>query len=623
MQVEKTKKEGERTMIRKTVEDLFVLRGSMPPPVGELERTEDGYRFQKDGYELVSRFEEHRSGVTKRSDTIRNVSDHPIALRCILSKLLFNGGEYEVYTQYGEWCEEGRAVWEPLNTEIGARSEDVRMNCGVSPFLAIYNRQNQRGYAIHLMADSMWQIHARKQYRQVGHIKTVAVELGINERGFSYTLAPNETLELPSILYYEFRNKTDLDAYKLHRYCNDVYPAKAFPIIYNSWMGFFDRITVEKMESQFERAKRLGVEYFTVDAGWFGAPYQWYDRVGDWEESPESGLGGRMRELADRIRENGMQFGLWFEIERAAKNSQAVAKHPDYYIEEDGRCFVNFAKPEVCDALFETLAKAIRAYGIAFIKFDFNARLSYDERDHAFLEYFKGYRGFIRRIRETFPDLYLENCASGGLRMALTNLDGSDSFWMSDTHSIYKQQEIFKSTLLRMPCRALEKWLTIRGFEMTASRAVDGRALVTGDVMYHTIDVVSDSYLLAASVGGPIGFTCDLNEISDETMNALEEHLATYRRERDFWKSAECRILSDTEDLLALQFSDEALDTVYVYAFCKGYHQNAVTLYPVCDPETVYHDEQGNTYTGVELDADGVTLDVHCQVSATWIKLKK
>lgn len=610
-------------MIVNGIGDLFVLNGSMSLPVGEVEKTENGYRFEKDGYALTVALEYHRSGVIKRSDRIKNVSDQPIDLRCILSKFQFNGGEYEVYTQYGEWCEEGRAVWAPLNNEIGARSEDVRMNYGVSPFTAIYNRQTGRGYAFHLLANSMWQIHVRKQYIQIGHVATVAVELGINERGFSYTLAPNEELELPAVLYYEFRNKTDLDAYKLHRYCNDVYPAREFPIIYNSWMGFFDRITVEQLESQFERAKKLGVEYFTVDAGWFGAPYQWYDRVGDWQESPESGLGGKMRELADRIRENGMKFGLWFEIERAAKGSQAVANHPDYYIEEDGKCFVNFAKPEVCDYIFEALASQIRKYDVRFIKFDFNARMSYDENDHAFLEYFKGYRAFIQRIRDTFPDLYLENCASGGLRMALASLEGFDSFWMSDTHSMFKQQEIFKSTILRMPCRALEKWITLQNFEMPSSRRDDGRVIVTGDSAYHHIDVIGDTYLQAASVGGPIGFTCDLCKISDETLEMLASHIATYKQEREFWKRAECRILSDTPDMLVLQFSDESLDTVYVYAFCKGYHQISLTVYPVCTTNAVYTDENGTVYTGYTIDQNGIELGVYAQNAATWVKLKK
>jgi alkanesulfonate monooxygenase SsuD/methylene tetrahydromethanopterin reductase-like flavin-dependent oxidoreductase (luciferase family) len=40
--------------------------------------------------------------------------------------------------------------------------------------------------------------------------------------------------------------------------------------------------------------------------------------------------------------------------------------------------------------------------------------------------------------------------------MCFANLNGFDSFWMSDHHGIYKQVEIFKNTLIRLPSRSLE-----------------------------------------------------------------------------------------------------------------------------------------------------------------------
>ena len=55
--------------------------------------------------------------------------------------------------------------------------------------------------------------------------------------------------------------------------------------------------------------------------------------------------------------------------------------------------------------------------------------------------------------------------------MALGNLQGFDSFWMSDNHSLYAQLEIFKNSICRLPCRALERWITIQSLDCIKGRS--------------------------------------------------------------------------------------------------------------------------------------------------------
>lgn len=567
------------------VSDLYSIHGDIKAFQGSLEKTDNGFYYSNDELELQTELPWHvLSDVYKRRDTVTNISAREITFSAVQAKFVFSGGEYEVYTQYSEWCAESQGAWQPLVTEICAGNNDIRMNTGSVPFVAIYNRQNGRGVVFHILAESKWSFKVKKCYSQTGHRKTVTVELGMNDSGFAYKLKPGESLKLPDILFYEFRSKTDLDAYKLHRYCNFVMPARELPVIYNSWMSKFDNISYDILSEQLEKAKAIGAEYFVIDAGWFGEPNNWFDSVGDWQECTTASMAGRMKEFADKVRGYGLKFGIWFEIERAAKNSQAVKNYPQHYVYEGGNYFVNFAKKETCDYIFDIVSSIVNRYGVEFIKFDFNAELSYDPTGRAFKDYFKGYNGFIRHLGKEFPTLYLQNCASGGLRMAMGALKGFDSFWMSDNHSLYTQLEIFKNTMIRMPSRALERWITIRSYENFEPLYGGGKTekiLVSGDAGWGHMEAVTESFLRNSIFGGPIGISCDLTKISEKVFNILKEEIERFKDEREFWTESECHILCDTESLLILQFNDRAFKKIKIYTYLKVPHQNEVTVYPV------------------------------------------
>jgi alpha-galactosidase len=601
--------------ILKDIRYMASLQGDFDWPAGEITECDGGYFFVGDGYEWRSTITEHKSGVNVRVDKIKNVSDRPIALRTALSRFSFFGGEYEVFTQYNEWCGEGYGKWQQLITEISAEGESVRNNSGASPFVGVYSCQTSRGMVFHVVADSLWTIKV-KNYFQSAVDNTVEIELGMMSRGLNYVLKPGEELTLPKILFYEFRNKTDMDCYKLHRYLNDVYPAKSLPIIYNTWMGLFDVLDFDRVVEQLMRAKVLGVEYFVIDAGWFGPPAQWSDSVGEWEESDQSRLGGRMIEIADLARANGMKFGLWFEPERASTQAPSVKAHPDYYITENNHCFLNFGNEEARNYIFEKVAKNIRKYNIEFIKFDFNAELGYDRASRAFTDWFEGYRKFIIRLNEEFPNVYLENCASGGERLTIANLEGFDSFWPSDNHSIYKQVEMFKGNILHMPSRALEKWIAIKNltnstiYPSVYDAELEFPIISCAEAAWRNLEGVRLDYLTSAMMGGPIGITCDLTHVVDTTLQTLADFIAEYKKDRTFWMNSECHILCDTESMLVLQFNDAAYSQIKVCTFAKTPQQYKITVYPVVEGDATFADANGKEYTSAELDKNGATIEL-------------
>ncbi len=370
----------------------------------------------------------------------------------------------------------------------------------------------------------------------------------------------------------------------------------------------------------------LGFEYFVIDAGWFGKPRVWFKTVGEWEEETEASMCGRMKEFADKVRENGLKFGLWFEIERASTASGVYNSHPELYIVEKGQAFVNFANPDACEFIYNKLVENIDRYGIEFIKFDHNATLSYDSSGRSFIDYFKGYYEFIHRINRERPQVYLENCASGGLRMSLASLDGFDSFWMSDNHSLNMQLEVFKNTLIRMPSRALETWLTIstlENFTPTYEGTPTEKILSSGNCDWTYVETVEPSFLEAVMFGGPIGMSCDLTKLSEGLCGLLKEKFDEFKSDKAFWADSECRILADTETMLVLQFNDSEFSEIKLFAFAKNATQSEITVYPAVRSGSRYLG--GVELSSEEIEENGITLPVEWmnRITASYTSLKR
>ncbi len=609
-----------------TIEHVMTLYGDFPAPLGEIVLNEDGFEYQDDFVLVKSTTCEDESGVFSRKDVITNVSNREITINRALSKFTLNGGEAEIYTQFSEWCEESQGAWQPLNTQVSAHTDEIRSNSGAAPFTALYNLQTSRGLAFHIMAKSSWSYNIRKYFlAKDGYKRNITVELGINCENFSYKLKAGESLELPEILYYEFRNKVDLDAFKLHRYANRRFPAKKLPIIYNSWMSNFDDISFENLSEQLAGAKKLGCDYFVIDAGWFGEPHKWGACIGDWIEREDCSLRGRMSEFAQEVRKAGLKFGLWFEIERAAATAKNYLNHPEHYIFDGSNAFVNFASKDACDYIFDILAAQIRKYKIEFIKFDFNRAYNTNNETDAFLKYFEGYNAFIERLKAEFPEIYLENCAGGGTRLSLSNLPNFNSFWMSDNHNMFRELDIYKNSIKRLPCRALEKWITIRSIEnfkpSYASSEGSEKILMSSDGVWNELVSIKQDYLLNAAVGGPIGISCDLTKLSDRLMGELAEFFEKYKAENDFWRNAECHLLVDTESMLIMQFNTPEFDELKIFVFARHINQTSVTIYPVTNGSD--YTDGDITYTAKTLNESGFEAKIPDHFSCSSFTLKK
>lgn len=587
-------------------ENLWYVCGDFGKMQGEF--SADPYLLKGDGYEISQKLQNNTDGVYTRRDTFYNTSERELTVNCLKSRFVLEGGDYEVYTQYNGWMNESRGKWQPLVTQVTACCPSVRTALGANPFVAIWNHQTNRGVAFHLLPESTWEISV--SLNPIPGAKSyVQVEMGIEAPNLALKVAPGEKMEMPEIIYYEFISKLDMDCYKLHRYCTDNYRKRKLPVMFNTWLYKFDKLSLENTLCQIPLAAELGAEYFVIDAGWFGKKTHWASGIGDWVESLTFGYKGKMTEVAEAVRQHGMKFGIWLETERAVDGSDVLDHCKKYYLpSHNDSHFLNFADEEARKYIFDVTCGVIDKYGVEYVKFDFNSDLFFDTSNAAFTGYFKGYQMYIQDLRRRYPDLYIDNCASGGMRMHLANCKEFDSYWHSDCQSAHEGMRLFKDAVLRLPPQVFDRWTVIESVKnvLFDDKGVPHNHIIaTSDAIWKQIEGVQMSHLKGFLSGGPLGFSCDLSALSPLHFEELKAHVARFKKDREFWATAECRITVDTESLFVLEFRNRDLSKVVTQVYIRHVMQKGMLLYPCLDPAKTYRIDEGETVKGSVLMEEG------------------
>lgn len=606
--------------LTKSADQLWNIKGSFGEFDAEVKSDVDAF-YAENGYISVNaKILKYDNGVCVRKGSVKNISDQEVVLSSLSSKFTFDGGEYEVYSQANSWQNESEGGWQTLTTSVSAFSKSIRNASGAAPFMVLWSNQQNRGTAFHLKAYSAWEMKISRVYMS-GEATCIEAEMGIYNQDISLKLGAGQEIELPEIIYYEVLNKTDMDCFKLHSFLNKMYPRRELPVIYNSWLYKFDRFTYDDILNQIKKAKELGVEYFVIDAGWFGEGDNWWPARGDWDENLTFGFRGRMAEIAEQVRKNGMKFGFWLEPECASKTAEIVRKHPDYFVEGKDSCFIDFANEEAKCYIFNKTCELIDRFGAEYVKFDFNADLNYDKYGTGFTAYFKGHNDYIKKLRQRYPNLYIENCASGGMRMTLRDGELFDGFWPTDNQSPYYSLRIFKDTLLRMPPQWLNGWISVRSAQKFSyaygTDEMADKLFATNDATWTDVVSVSFDFLEGFMKGRSVALSFDLTLLSEDVFEKLKAYISEFKNERDFWKNAVCHILVDTKTMLVLEFRNVDFSKIEIVVFTGKSKQDNICIYPVLDKDAQYEMD------GKAISGNGIDIPITMPHTAKIIRIIK
>ena len=188
-------------------------------------------------------------------------------------------------------------------------------------------------------------------------------------------------------------------------------------------------------------------EVFWLDAGWYtGCGWDkekggWWQNVGNWTVDKERFPNG-LKPVSDAVHKTGAKFMVWFEPERVSPGSLIDREHPEWLIKLKGNenYLFDLGNKDALKWLTELISNLLANEGIDYYRQDFNFDpMPYWEANDkpgrvgiSEIRHIEGLYTFWDSLLERFPNLLIDNCASGGRRIDLETTSRSSPLWRTD-----------------------------------------------------------------------------------------------------------------------------------------------------------------------------------------------
>lgn len=331
------------------------------------------------------------------------------------------------------------------------------------------------------------------------------------------------------------------------------------PIIFNDWQAMRGNTSQERIHNQLDSLRELGVEIYITDSGWYTDEGQdWSEYVGCWRSSPMRFPNG-LRAVSLDISQHGMIPGIWCEVEMAGPHSphyndpKMMLTCHGHFITQGPRRFLDFRK----DAVQEYAAGVIDylySSGFRYLKIDYNADCTpgCDGSEASIAENLRqarlAYARWLTDILKKHPDLILEHCASGGMKLDYDNLTrGSLASITDQWDKRHTGSVLFNVSRLVHPMQR-QNWSTLKAdmdqntMEFTLTNSMMGRMCISGIV----------------------------SEFSDAQRKVVKQAISFYKRNRELIKNPEIyyhtepRNILDRDNLKIMEYVSGDMSMVYI-----------------------------------------------------------
>ena len=281
------------------------------------------------------------------------------------------------------------------------------------------------------------------------HLRLLA---GINPYASEYFLPANEVFVTPSFLFTYSDEGLNRISQNWHRWARRYRLPQGQNdrlTLLNNWEATYFDFNEEKLKHLIDDGRRLGVDLFLLDDGWFGNKYpRDHDHagLGDWQVNRRK-LPRGLEHLIEHAESTGIRFGLWIEPEMVNPQSELYEQHPDWVIKAPNRTeyyyrnqlVLDLSNPEVQDFVFSLVDRLFTDHPrLAYIKWDCNAVIynayspTHAHQSHLYVDYVRGLYKVLDRLREKYPSIPMMLCSGGGARMDYGALKYFTEFWPSD-----------------------------------------------------------------------------------------------------------------------------------------------------------------------------------------------
>lgn len=375
---------------------------------------------------------------------------------------------------------------------------------GFFPFVALEDREAGVLWGARLAHPGSWQMEIFRKD------DFVALSGGQADREFGHwwkNLKPGEAFETPVAHLACVRGNIDQLARRLNLAQESALAAlpkleQELPIVVNEWCTSWGNPTHANLEALAERLRGTPAKYLVIDDGWAEKPGEGIQQNGDWivnRTSFPQGLAATSRV----IREAGLIPGIWFEFEVCNPGSKAF-ELSDHHLHRDGavlqvgsRRFWDFRDPFTFEYLTGKVIRLLCENDFGYLKVDYNDTIGLgvdgaESPGEGLRQHLEGVQRFFRKLRETLPELVIENCSSGGHRLepSMQAICSMGSF--SDAHETPEIPIIAASLQRLILPRQSQIWAVLRAYDTRQRLAYSlaatflGRMCLSGEV--HDLD---------------------------------------------------------------------------------------------------------------------------------------
>ena len=480
------------------------------------------------GVQVVCELVLEPSGVVRARTTVTASGPHAYDLAGVLTLLPVPQRADEVLDLTGRWCRERSPQRSPL-LHGGRTRESRRGRTGHDAPLLVVAGTAGFGFG----DGEVWAAHVAwsgDHVHTVEKLQEGRAALGGGEllRAGEVHLVPGASYVSPWVVLVWSDHGLDGLTDRLHtlQRARPNHPASPRPLVLNSWEAVYFDHDLPRLLRLVETAASVGVERFVLDDGWFLRRRDDSAGLGDWVVDPVVWPQG-LHPLVERVRELGMQVGLWCEPEMANPASDLLREDPDRVLARPGRTprpwrrqqVVDLTRPDVHARLLEQISAIVAEYDLDYLKWDHNRDLH--EADHrqdgvsrpaVHWQTLATYR-LLDELRARHPRLEIESCASGGGRVDLGILERTDRVWASDTNDAVERQLIQRWTgLLLAP-------------ELVGAHVGPPVAHTTG----RTVDL---GMRLLTALFGHAGIEWDITTCTGDELDRVRAWTALYRELR-------------------------------------------------------------------------------------------
>ncbi|HUC79279.1 MAG TPA: alpha-galactosidase [Flavisolibacter sp.] len=393
--------------------------------------------------------------VIEQWSTISHKEKKPVTLSKFASaNLQVKAGSYWLRQYHGDWAREMQPEEtllthgiKTLDSKLGARANLFQP----SLFMVSMDKPATEDAGSVLFGSLSWTGNFRIDL-ELDNQKNLRILAGINNYASAYSLKPNEEFTTPVFLYTLSNEGKGKASRNLHNWARNykLVDGKGNRLtLLNNWEATYFDFNENKLAELLKDTRKLGVDLFLLDDGWFANKYPRNDDragLGDWDENRQK-LPNGIAYLVKEAKANDVKFGIWVEPEMVNPKSELYEKHPDWVIKQPGReehyfrhqLVLDLSNPAVQNFVFGVVDDLLtKNPDMAYIKWDCNAVIynAYSahlkNQTHLYIEYVRGLYNILEKLRKKYPTIPMMLCSGGGGRADYAALQYFTEYWPSD-----------------------------------------------------------------------------------------------------------------------------------------------------------------------------------------------